>query len=265
MGLQGYVGSAEDQRRIRRQEKEREEKKKQFEKAKQQSDANVDGSGLRQFGAGTSETLEAAFKIETVGLVTREEFLSKRETLKDRMDEAKAQAKREADKALNQEKLERSRKKAKLAAKTKLSFGGDDEEEGDAKEATEAAGVPDKEAPGKVHQADKDSSGAQQAAPRKLGKDPTAQTDFLPDHEREAQEVAVREQLRKEYELRQKLMKNEPLKITYSYWDGQGHRRTLTIRKGDTIAQFLQKVKEQLHADFRELRQDFSGMEPQTA
>lgn len=48
------------------------------------------------------QTLEAAFKIETVGLVTREEFLSKRETLKDRMDEAKAQAKREADKALNQ-------------------------------------------------------------------------------------------------------------------------------------------------------------------
>lgn len=35
-----------------------------------------------------------------------------------------------------QEKLERSRKKAKLAAKTKLSFGGDDEEEGDAEVQT---------------------------------------------------------------------------------------------------------------------------------
>lgn len=55
MGLQGYVGSAEDQRRIRRQEKEREEKKKQFEKLKQQSDANVDAAGIRQFGVGTSE------------------------------------------------------------------------------------------------------------------------------------------------------------------------------------------------------------------
>ncbi len=60
MGLQGYVGSGEDQRRIRRQEKEREEKKKLYEKAKEQSDANVEGAGLRQFGAGTSEvsTLE---------------------------------------------------------------------------------------------------------------------------------------------------------------------------------------------------------------
>lgn len=52
-------------------------------------------------------------------------------------------------------------------------------------------------------------------------------------------------------------MKNEPLKITYSYWDGQGHRRTLTIRKGDNIGQFLQKVKEQLQPDFRELRPVF--------
>jgi hypothetical protein len=50
------------------------------------------------------------------------------------------------------------------------------------------------------------------------------------------------------------LVRNEPLKVTYSYWDGQGHRRVVTIRKGDTVAQFLQKVKEQLHPDFRELR-----------
>lgn len=55
MGLQGYVGNADDQRRIRRQEKEREEKKAQYEKKKAQSDANVDAAGLRVFGAGTSE------------------------------------------------------------------------------------------------------------------------------------------------------------------------------------------------------------------
>lgn len=58
MGLQGYVGSAEDQRRIRRQEKEREDRKKQFEDKKKRSDANVDAAGLRQFGAGTSEVLQ---------------------------------------------------------------------------------------------------------------------------------------------------------------------------------------------------------------
>lgn len=55
MGLQGYVGSGEDQRRISRYEKDREEKKRKFEAQKQQSDANIDAAGLRVFGAGTSE------------------------------------------------------------------------------------------------------------------------------------------------------------------------------------------------------------------
>ena len=49
-------------------------------------------------------------------------------------------------------------------------------------------------------------------------------------------------------------MKNETLKITYSYWDGQGHRRVASVKKGDTVKDFLQKVKEQLIPEFRELR-----------
>ena len=49
-------------------------------------------------------------------------------------------------------------------------------------------------------------------------------------------------------------MKNETLKITYSYWDGQGHRRIAMVKKGDTVKDFLQKVKEQLIPEFRELR-----------
>ena len=55
MGLQGYVGNAEDQKRIARYEKQRQEKAAEFEKQKKQSDANVDAAGLRVFGAGTSE------------------------------------------------------------------------------------------------------------------------------------------------------------------------------------------------------------------
>ena len=50
------------------------------------------------------------------------------------------------------------------------------------------------------------------------------------------------------------LMKNETLKITYSYWDGQGHRRIAMVKKGDTVKDFLQKVKEQLIPECRELR-----------
>ena len=46
--------------------------------------------------------MEATFKNETVGLVTRAEFLSKRDTLRERMDEATAAAKRERDHAADQ-------------------------------------------------------------------------------------------------------------------------------------------------------------------
>lgn len=44
-----------------------------------------------------SQVLEAAFKNETVGLVTREEFLNKRNTIKDRLQEEEEKRKREAE------------------------------------------------------------------------------------------------------------------------------------------------------------------------
>ena len=55
MGLQGYVGSGEDVRRIRRQEQQREEERKKTEAEKQQREANVSAAGFRQFGKGAAE------------------------------------------------------------------------------------------------------------------------------------------------------------------------------------------------------------------
>ena len=49
-------------------------------------------------------------------------------------------------------------------------------------------------------------------------------------------------------------VRNELVEITYSYWDGSGHRRKLKIAKGSTIEQFLGKVREQLVPEFREMR-----------
>jgi len=54
--------------------------------------------------------------------------------------------------------------------------------------------------------------------------------------------------------LRAQLLRNEALKVTYSYWDGTGHRRHTTVRKGDTIGAFLSAVREQLSPEFRDLR-----------
>jgi protein FAM50 len=49
-------------------------------------------------------------------------------------------------------------------------------------------------------------------------------------------------------------LKNEEIQITFSFWDGSGHRRMLTMKKGKTIYQFLQKALEDLRSDFLELR-----------
>ncbi|KAI0502658.1 hypothetical protein KFK09_017614 [Dendrobium nobile] len=88
----------------------------------------------------------------------------------------------------------------------------------------------------------------------KLGKDPTVETSFLPDSEREAEEQAERERLCKQWLREQEIIRNEPLEITYSYWDGAGHRRVIQVRKGDTIGEFLRAVQQQLAPEFREIR-----------
>jgi hypothetical protein len=38
------------------------------------------------------------------------------------------------------------------------------------------------------------------------------------------------------------------LEITYSYWDGIGHRRVISVKKGTTIAKFLEQVKQQVQS-----------------
>lgn len=89
--------------------------------------------------------------------------------------------------------------------------------------------------------------------PKKSFKDPTVDTSFLPDKNREEEELQLRTRLALEWKERQEAMKEEKLEIVYSYWDGSGHRRTVECRKGDSIGDFLEKVRQDLSAEFREL------------
>ncbi|KAI3985990.1 hypothetical protein MKX01_039072 [Papaver californicum] len=193
----GYVGTAQDAVRIRRLEKQREVERKKIQELKNKSASSGGQSGLLQFGSSTSEILETAFKKETVGLVTREQYVEK--------------------------------------GNPRLSFTDDIENESDEDEAEN-----NKNEEPKKH--------------GKLGKDPTVETSFLPDSKREAEEQAERERLKKKWNLEQLRILNEPLQITYSYWDGAGHRRTIQVRKGDSIGEFLRAVQQQLAPEFREIR-----------
>jgi len=42
--------------------------------------------------------------------------------------------------------------------------------------------------------------------------------------------------------------------VTYSYWDGTGHRRVVRVSKGCTIAEFLNECRKNLEKEFVEMR-----------
>lgn len=45
-----------------------------------------------------------------------------------------------------------------------------------------------------------------------------------------------------------------PLNVTYSYWDGTGHRRRIQILRGMTVGEFLEMARRELEKEFIELR-----------
>ena len=96
-------------------------------------------------------------------------------------------------------------KKRMKTEKSKLSFADDD---GEDEEKSESSKKP------------------------KLGKNPSVDTSFLPDREREEEERRERERLRQEWLRKQEELKNEEIEITYSYWDGSGHRKSVVVSRG---------------------------------
>jgi protein FAM50 len=64
---------------------------------------------------------------------------------------------------------------------------------------------------------------------KRFAKNPSVDTSFLPDRQREQRERSEREDLRKEWLAQQERLKAEVVEITYSYWDGSGHRKSVEV------------------------------------
>jgi len=99
-------------------------------------------------------------------------------------------------------------------------------------------------------QNDQDDKDEPPSKRNKLKKNPNVDTSFLPDREREEAERKERERLRLEWLAKQEEKKKEDIEVVYSYWDGSGHRKSVTCKKGDDIGSFLEKCRQQ----FPELR-----------
>lgn len=197
---------------------------------------------------------ERTFRSKTVGLVSAEDFVKaqkesaelakkRKQGLLDEdgknVDGSDATQLTEEEKAKAEKILRKERKKAKkkrMKMLNTLSFADVD----DADDIVQDLKKGDKDD-------DKDDGGIE------VKKNPNVDTSFLPDKDRENKITAERSRLKAEWISNQNEIKKELLEITYSYWDGSGHRRQLTIQKGDSIASFLEKVRKDLAKEFREM------------
>merc|ERR1719181_2005669 len=169
-----------------------------------------------------------------MGLVTKAEFVKKRQTMEEMI---KTEENKESD--IEKAKLNeiRERKKRYFSELSKLSFLADEDDENDNDKLDLLYETKEKTL--KTH---------------KDLKNPEVDTSFLPDKNKDIEE----EKERKESELRSRLfqekLENEPYDVIYSYWNGTGHQKKISIRKGNTVNQFLSAVQKQLAPDFREMR-----------
>ena len=162
--------------------------------------------------------MEQEIKASTVGLVTMDQMKQTQERARIERDKLVA-LKDNAQKETEKKKIrEKERTKAKQKAKIKaLSFDPDDEEE----EKEETVKPPKK----KVLEDDEERKR------KRFGMNPEVNTAFLPDRDRDEQESEMREKLRERWEENQKRVKEEDVEIAYSYWDGSGHRKNITMKK----------------------------------
>ncbi|KAF9052915.1 XAP5-domain-containing protein [Panaeolus papilionaceus] len=218
--------------------KQRNKMREEFERQKQNliNETEKARPSAHRF-VGQNDSVEDSLKNSTVGLVRLEDFQQRRKEL----EEARArEAARSSELKYNLFRDEAKKsKKRKKQNKATLSFAMDDED-GDADGSGDLNGdsTPTRE-------------GSEPPVKKsKLKKNPNVDTSFLPDREREEAERKERERLRLEWLTKQEEIKAEDVEIVYSYWDGSGHRKSVTCKKGDTIATFLEKCRQQ----FPELR-----------
>ncbi|CAD2110640.1 hypothetical protein YYG_02124 [Plasmodium vinckei petteri] len=89
---------------------------------------------------------------------------------------------------------------------------------------------------------------------KKIMKDPTVNTSFLKDKDRDRKIELKKKELRELYFKLENEQKEKDIEITYSYYDGSGHRRKISVKQKNTIGQFINKCVDNLKHEFTNLR-----------
>lgn len=231
-----YKGAASEGGRAQILIKKRQKEQEEMEMKRKKIEEDLSVGSIQNKFASHYDAVEQQLKSNTIGLVTLDEMKAKQETLIKQREKQLAKKNAEA-RLIEKEKEDKKRKeKMKIAA---LSFDPDEDEEEDEEEEEEEQ---EKEPVDILNKK------------KRLGMNPDVDTSFLPDRDREEAENKLREQIAQEWMQKQEHVKNEEIDITYSYWDGSGHRRQVRMKKGNSIQQFLQKCLETLRREFNDLK-----------
>eukprot|EP01132_Coremiostelium_polycephalum_P002412 gene2412-2979_t len=236
-----YKGGERDGTRIRMLEKQRENNLKEMNKMKEKMKQDTQKQSVFSINDKFQSTTDSSTTFQTVGLVSINDF--KKNTSE--IPSVSTQKKRSSE----SEKQKSQSKKSKVT-KSKLSFDVEEDEEQEEQTKKISSPISDNIDNGDTENKSPQEENNNNNKFKYFGKDPSINTDFLPDQEREEQEKSEREELTKKWLEEQERIKAEPIEITYSYWDGSGHRRTLQCTKGTTIEKFLDEARK----EFKELR-----------
>jgi len=144
----------------------------------------------------------------------------------------------------------RRKKQAKLEKKrkSKLSFAFDDDaddtSEAGTTSANDSSAKPSRSASVLETDDDPASSSSKLRKRVKLGKDPTVNTSFLPDREREERERTTNELNRQAWLKKQEEIKAESLEIQFAYFDGLSHLGSVSVKKGDPVFNLIDRAKQ---------------------
>lgn len=220
-----YKGAASEAGRAMQLMKKREIAQQEIELRKKKIEDDLKIHNIENKFATHYNAVEQQLKTSTIGLVTLNEMKAKQENIVKERERKLAQKEREREqekeRALAAKQAEKNKQKRQIQA---LSFNLDDEEaeisdEDDAEESTTF-----------------EKAQCNDSTNKKIKKNPDVDTSFLPDREREEEENKLREELRQEWARKQNALKEEEIEITFSYWDGSGHRRSVVMKKGKYLS-----------------------------
>lgn len=79
-------------------------------------------------------------------------------------------------------------------------------------------------------------------------------TGFLPDSERDLAIEKAKQELQRQWSEEQERLKQQQVDIPFSYWDGSGHQRSVTVAVGGTVGDCLKAARGVLEKDFPQMR-----------